>query len=177
MICPRCGNSNVDDARFCKVCGEPLSSSAPAPDSQTPVYSQPVYGQQVYGAGYDDNPPRKGDPKKNGFAIFGFVASLVTLPCCFSYMAFLISDAAYYIIAILGLLIQIAAIACSIRGVGSAHKGLAIAGIVIGAIGFLMAAFMLVMMLLAISSGGLNSEEFQDLYRQLMEQMESQQGG
>ena len=36
MFCPKCGQQNIDDARFCMACGQKLSGSsdgAPAPDA------------------------------------------------------------------------------------------------------------------------------------------------
>ena len=54
-VCPNCGASNNDGAKFCTSCGgplpapvqQPVQQPAPQPAAQ-PVYQQPVYQQPVY---------------------------------------------------------------------------------------------------------------------------------
>ena len=56
MICPKCGNINADDSKFCNVCGTPLTNTQTSysyeqPSTQAnynlPMYSQPVYVKPV----------------------------------------------------------------------------------------------------------------------------------
>ena len=42
MVCPNCGCSNVDGARFCSSCGEKISILAPVAHSAMPAYTSPV---------------------------------------------------------------------------------------------------------------------------------------
>lgn len=82
--------------------------------------------------------PRVGDSSKNGLAITGFIAALLSLICCvFSMFWFPI------IFALLGLIF-------GILGLKSTHRGLSIAAIIIASIGLVMGLLFLV----AFMAGG-----------------------
>lgn len=118
--CIKCGSVNKDDNNFCNSCGspefQPMAETAPAP-AQAPMMPPPV------------NPVMM--PKKKPeytmfdlFTIFGFVASII----------------GNFVIA---LVLEPLALAAAIAGFarGKRYRGLAIAAIVIAAIGLLIRFF------------------------------------
>ncbi|MBN2224831.1 MAG: zinc ribbon domain-containing protein [Deltaproteobacteria bacterium] len=44
MLCPKCGENNLDDARFCKNCGTPLEKTAPTPPPPPAPTRSPLEG-------------------------------------------------------------------------------------------------------------------------------------
>jgi len=173
MICPRCGDLNSEGVSFCKTCREPLtgfqgdgsqsvyyprvqdSQDVPYPPAESypqpypPSYQQPVYGSPQF-------PVKSGNPKKNGLAIAGFVLSIVCLPMffCFTFAAVLGPNTVTTVMTI-GIIINITTIVMSILGVSSQRKGFAIAGIILGAIGLLLAAYTMYGIILLLQSGEL----------------------
>lgn len=117
--CIKCGAANKDDNNFCNSCGSPDFSAVEAPVNSAPVPPPPV------------NPPvppviRK-RPEYTVFdllTIFGFVASIV----------------GNFVIA---LILEPLALAAAIAGFakGKRYRGLAIAAVVIAAIGLLIRFF------------------------------------
>ena len=122
-------------SKFCANCGAEVSDGfafcekcgtpVQAPENQTPSYNAPQYG-----------PAAK--QESNGMAIGGFVCSLVGFLCC-------------QLVTPVGLILSIIGLSKSKQMNGSG-KGLAIAGIIIGAIG--VAIFILTIILYAIGAIG-----------------------
>lgn len=122
-ICKSCGASNRDDSRFCSSCGfaelEPVPDPVPAPalppvpPPPTVVHTPPVFSI-----------PKPEFTRYDLSTIFGFVASIVGL--------FQIS-----------LILEPLALLTSILGFarGKRYRGLAVAGVVIAAIGLLLRFF------------------------------------
>jgi uncharacterized membrane protein YvbJ len=122
-------------SKFCANCGAEVSDGfafcekcgtpVQAPENQAPSYNAPQYG-----------PAAK--QENNGMAIGGFVCSLVGFLCC-------------QLVTPVGLILSIIGLSKSKQMNGSG-KGLAIAGIIIGAIG--VAIFILTIILYAIGAVG-----------------------
>ncbi len=115
-ICPNCGSSLQGNENFCSNCG------AKQPDKeQTYNYDNQSYGQEYsysQDGAYNNQPSWKGEA--NGFAIAGFVLSIVGL--------------FWHPLAILALIFSCIGLrACKRRGAGA--YGLAIAGLVISILG------------------------------------------
>ena len=115
-FCSNCGAEVSDGFAFCEKCGTPVQ----APENQAPSYNAPQYA-----------PAAKQD--SNGMAIGGFVCSLVgLLLCCGG------------IVSIIGLVLSIIGLSKSKQMNGSG-KGLAIAGIIIGALGAVATIFTIIL--------------------------------
>ncbi len=111
-FCANCGAEVSDGYAFCEKCGTPVNDAAP----QAAPAGQPVYNQ--YG-------PAPQQQAGNGMAVGGFVCSLIgLLLCCGG------------IVSIVGLILSIIGLNKS-KQLNGAGKGLAIAGIILGAIGVL----------------------------------------
>ncbi len=196
MNCPKCQSPNAEDALFCSNCGAPLEKPA-EPANDLPVYGadtaqpseQPAAPQQpnqtnpyssmpVYGAG--QNPytqgqtgqnytapayqpytpggyyaaPPTGDRSKDWAAITALVCGILSIPCCMCYGA--------------GGIIGLAAIVFGIIGLKSSKKGMSIAGLICGVIGFLFGIYMLVAFV-----GLLNSPEFLQEYQHLLDELQN----
>jgi len=147
MICPKCGDNNKEDTVFCKGCGEYLSSQ-PDDSSSVTVVSEPVqdlYGQSVT---QPDKKPlyggkqvsaRAADPQKDIFAVIGFILSFLSPPWCIISFVMEINDAGRLIELLrIGSYIAIVAVALSLRGLPSQRRALAVAGLVIGLVGFVL---------------------------------------
>ena len=120
MFCTKCGvQSSNPSQQFCGSCGAQMSSiPAPAQNWGTPAPAQnwsQQYPNQQQQTGYSNA------PKMNNFALIGFVLSVTY---CASTVGFILS--------IVGL-VQINKDPYNQKG-----KGLAIAGIVLGAIGMII---------------------------------------
>ena len=123
-FCANCGAEVSDGFAFCEKCGTPVQ----APENQAPSYNNAA---QYAPAAKQES---------NGMAIGGFVCSLVgLLLCCGG------------IVSIIGLILSIIGLSKSKQMNGSG-KGLAIAGIIIGAIGVVV--FILTIILYAIGALG-----------------------
>jgi len=105
-FCSNCGAEVSDGFAFCEKCGTPVDGGAPQA-AGAPVYN----AQQSYAQPQD----------KNGLAIGGFVCSLVGFLCC-------------QLVTPVGLILSIVGLSKA-KKLNGAGKGLAIAGIIIGAIG------------------------------------------
>ena len=122
-------------SKFCANCGAEVSDGfafcekcgtpVQAPENQAPSYNAPQYG-----------PAAK--QENNGMAIGGFVCSLVGFLCC-------------QLVTPVGLILSIIGLSKAKQMNGNG-KGLAIAGIIIGAIG--VAVFILTIILYAIGALG-----------------------
>ena len=147
--CSKCGASVAAENKFCTMCGcliedtpvsnEVVNQAAPVQENvemnQMPINNM-GQNQQIPSGGYNNYNGYNGynsygtvpmnnmnqGPKTNGLAIGGFICSLVGMLCCFIPM-----------IGIVGLILSIVGIN-KIKTSGEKGKGLAIAGIILGAI-------------------------------------------
>ncbi len=110
-FCANCGAEVSDGYAFCEKCGTPVNNAAPQPaPAGQPAYNQP-YG------------PAPVQEPGNGMATAGFVVSLVSFLCC------TLGSPVGLILSIVGM--------TKAKNVGGKGKGLAIAGIILGALGIL----------------------------------------
>ena len=157
MFCVKCGKELEDGTKVCPECGTVLDSYASG-DSTGDSYNYTYSDQGQNGSQYSYNggqepyqQPAKGNG--NGFAIAGFVLSLVSiLACCLYYVA---------------IPCAVLAIIFSVLGRKSAYRGLAIAGIVIGIVGLAIT-----LMLLAFAASLVNSGDYYEYMKWLEEYME-----
>ena len=128
-ICPLCGAELADGAKFCTACGNQVPEAAPEVVTEAPVpEAAPVYSEpQTYAYANDVAPePKKG----NGFAIASLVLGILAILCC--------------IIDVLSMILGIAAIVFGIIALAKKQsKGMAIAGIICGALGFIIAIILI----------------------------------
>lgn len=143
MECPKCGAQLNDDATFCGVCGNQISSAASASSTQQPYsqqpYSQPTYGQPPYGQNPNNQQPYGqvpyggqapyGQPMYQqppvpgkGFGIAGMVLGIVSLVfvCLFYPVSF--------VLAIVGAVLSV--ISSSKAKAAGMKNGMAVAGLV-----------------------------------------------
>ena len=99
-FCGKCGNQLEDTANVCDQCGTPVNTNA----TSSVQVNQTIVNSS----------------KNNGFAVAGFVISLVSILCCGG-------------TSILGLIFSIIGLITANKNEGNG-KGLSIAGIVISAI-------------------------------------------
>ena len=133
-ICPLCGAELADGAKFCTSCGNAVPEAAPEVQAEAPVqeaapvYSEPAYSEPQTYAYVNDVAP---EPKKgNGFAIASLVLGILAILCC--------------IIDVLSMILGIAAIVFGIIALAKKQsKGMAIAGIICGALGFIIAIILI----------------------------------
>ena len=119
MFCPGCGNKLEENAKFCASCGRKIEDN---------VNEQTVVEEKTQTAATSNNINNEvinNNEKPNGFAIAGFVISLVSMILCCGTISWL-------------------SLIFSIIGVVNANKengkgkGLAIAGIIISALSILI---------------------------------------
>ena len=139
--------------------GQPLGQQPDQPQYQPPQYQQPQYGEQPqygqqqyggqpqYGQQPYGAPPGHGGPKKNGLGIAALVVGIVALLGSFTIVG--------------GILLGLAAIVLGFLARGKVKRGeadnggMAIAGIVLGALGLLISlAFIAFGVAIFQSSGG-----------------------
>lgn len=147
MYCRNCGKELAEGTAVCPECGEVLMPGAPASNQNgTEQNSGNSYsydsttGNYTYGAPNQNyqyggtNPYEQTSTKGNGVAIASLVCGILGLvACCCS--------------PIINLPISIAALVCGIMGVKSQNKGMAIAGIVLGAVGIVLGIVSAIMMI------------------------------
>ena len=124
-FCANCGAEVSDGYAFCEKCGTPVNNAAPQP---APA-GQPAYNQP-YG-------PAPVQEPGNGMATAGFVSFL----CCSA-------------LSPVGLILSIVGMTKA-KSVGGKGKGLAIAGIILGALGIL---WFIISLIIAILNPELMSE-------------------
>ena len=144
-VCSKCGASVAAENKFCTMCGclveevsnETTSQAAPIQDNmamnQMPVNNMVqnngmANGYNSYNQAPQYNPYMNQQmnnvnqgPKTNGLAIAGFICSLIGFLCC-------------TISAVVGLVLSIVGLN-KIKATGENGRGLAIAGIILGALG------------------------------------------
>lgn len=187
MICPNCGSENKDDVNQCTFCGQRLapkngSGAENAYDRSNQTngnqnfngqpnqnqyqnsyqdpnqYQNPYQNQSSYG-----QPPYQNQQKaSNGLAITSMVLALVSiiLSCFIPYLS-VPMDIAAIILGIFSL------VKCK-----NASKGMAITGIVVGAIMLIFGVLIIVMAVYLVSSGAysemFSDPAFQEYFNNLM---------
>ncbi len=178
MTCPKCSAENVPGSLFCAVCGTALEepaqndaavesaatlsdSSEPAafnfndPYSQptsNPAYGVPAYGTPAYGAPAYGTPAYgapTGDSSKNWAGIAGMICGIGSILLCCTIIG--------------GIVLSIVSVILGVIGLKSAKKGMAIAGIICGALGLVASVAMILIMA---------SPAYADMYQQVLEQYE-----
>ncbi len=137
MYCPNCGTKNVEDAKFCDNCGQPLGAAAK--QEQTPQQEAPV--QQVYQQPYQEpqtyQQPAYGQqptaPPSNGVAIASLTLGIVAAVFIF------IPGLAWVsiICAIIGLILGISAKKKAPSGMATAGLVLSIIALAISVVVFI----------------------------------------
>ena len=81
MICKQCGTEISDSARFCRICGTPVSPASVAEPGRGAMVSQPQpAGSQTQYAGQETGyAGRKPDARSGGFAFLCFCIPVVGL--------------------------------------------------------------------------------------------------
>lgn len=150
MFCPNCGNRILDaNASFCPNCGAKLNSfaqdsaqSSARQDSQQDS-QQSWYNQFNYTPPQQDCTPCAPSANYNGLSIAGFCVSCAAI--FFNRTLFGLAGIAGLILSIIGLR------QCNARG--DKGRGLAIAGIAIGAVLTLLMIFVYAGLILAFDNG------------------------
>lgn len=129
--CSKCGNTVSDQAKFCNKCGNKFEEENMVNQTVTPnvvvnepVNNTPVNNIQTSNAQVN-NASTNNNNKNNPLALAGFIVSLVSFLCCGAG-------------AIIGLVLSIMGLN-QIKKTNEKGKGLAIAGIVLSSIGFVVA--------------------------------------
>lgn len=158
MICKYCVNTIDDNAKFCPHCGNPVEPFIPAEPAAPGVPSYPAENpapQQNYDSVQPSAPyaPAQTYPpqqpayapvyapaqKTNGLAIAGFVCSI----------AGALLPSIGFILLIVGLVLSIIGLT-QIKKTGEKGRGLAIAGIIISCIAFLLGILLVAFFFLAL---------------------------
>jgi hypothetical protein len=155
MDCPKCGAANGESAVFCIICGanisqdgsaQPIENTAetgavPPQSSYLPPNARPAsqipygFAPQPYAAPpVYTRPVKAGDKNHNWRAVCSMICGIASVPMM--------------ITAFGGLFTAIAAVIFSIRGFKSQKKGMAIAGIICGIVGFLLSGIMVYIMVI-----------------------------
>ena len=148
--CTHCGNENDEMAKFCGNCGAELQSSAVQKQDEMKsnsysgsetqsnngngnAYTNPYYDAQSPQYYSSNQNELKQEGGKNGFSIASMVCGILSITCCCT-------------TGIFGLILAVAAIALGIIALYNKYdgKGMAIAGIITGGIGFLIAGVVII---------------------------------
>lgn len=184
MFCKNCGSALNDDAKFCYKCGikvdsvnadfvpnyvdttasaqspNPAPVAEPTENASAPDYTQAPLGEvsfsntntmgeqpvytQVPPAAYSI-PANQNTKDKGGFAVASLVLGIVS-----------------YVVCCVGPITQILAVIFGIMGIKSSKKGLAIAGIILGALGIVSS---IVIFILSFITGlASDGSEFNDIF-------------
>ena len=132
--CTYCGSENDGMSKFCGNCGAELQASATQEQGQQNVSSEetvPVYNAQPPQNYSSNQNELKQEGGKIGFSIASLVCGILSITCCCS--------------TIFGFILAVAAIVLGIIVLRNKYdgKGMAIAGIITGGIGFLISGTIL----------------------------------
>lgn len=143
-ICTYCGSENSAQAKFCSNCGASLQVTeeiqidyGPAEEAYESDVQYETYNgssTQYYSAPIVEEVRQKIEDSGNiGVAIASMVCGIISIPCCCLWL--------------FSVILAIAAIALGMIVISQkyAGKGMAIAGIVTGGVGFLLAMFWVLM--------------------------------
>ena len=143
MFCEKCGSVIPEGATFCPECGSPVSAEAKgatAPNNdfaqQQPVpaqYAQPAYQQ----------PPLVDKKEGKGFAIAALVLGILSIVFCWMWWFIGLP----FILAIIGLIFAIVALAKKSDG-----KGIAIGGLITSIVGFILSIVVVIISIFAVTS-------------------------
>jgi hypothetical protein len=162
MICPNCGSENKDDVNQCTFCGQRLAPKNGSGAENTYGWSNPTNGNQNFNVQPNQNPYQNQPKASNGLAITSMVLALVSiiLSCFIPYLS-VPMDIAAIILGIVSL------VKCK-----NASKGMAITGIVVGAIMLIFGVLIIVMAVYLVSSGAysdmFSDPAFQEYFNNLM---------
>lgn len=142
-ICPYCGSENSSKNKFCSNCGVSLQETeeiqidyGPAEETiESDVHYETYSGDSTYytmPAG--EGVYQKTEGGNIGVAIASMVCGIISIPCCCLWMF-------SAILAIAAVVLGIIALSQKYDG-----KGLAVAGIITGGVGFILAIFFLLVM-------------------------------
>lgn len=143
-ICTYCGSENSAQAKFCSNCGASLQVTeeiqidyGPAEETYESDVQYETYNgssTQYYGVPIVEEMKQRVEGGGNiGVAIASMVCGIISIPCCCLWL--------------FSVVLAIAAIALGIIVISQKYdgKGMAIAGIVTGGVGFLLAMFWVLM--------------------------------
>jgi len=160
MTCPVCGYENGPRDRACKSCGYALGAgNDPAVRQQlSPEFQEPPasgYGAPPAASGYTQTgaaipdtawtsggryepPQKKGDPARDTQATVGFMAGILSLSfLCITPVAYTASAFGLFAAAV-AVILSLCAIVLSVHGLSSCRRRIAVAGLVLSIIGFLL---------------------------------------
>lgn len=156
MNCEKCGAPLEEGTKFCPSCGaavetasvpeQPAYTEPEASVSEQPTYTapeQPIYTAPVQTASAEEVPQTG-----KGLAIASMVCGIASLVlCCFTYFALILSIAAI----VLGIIS---------KKKTTEGSGMALAGIITGAVGLLVALFFIIVGAVAGAAfGGMSPDE------------------
>ena len=124
--CSKCGNTVSEQAKFCNRCGNKFDEENIINQAETNnvANTAPVNNNQTNSTQINNVSPNNKD-KNNSLALAGFIVSLVSFLCCGGG-------------SIIGLVLSIIGLN-QINKTNEKGKGLAIAGIILSSIGFIIA--------------------------------------
>ena len=155
MNCEKCGAPLEDGTKFCPSCGAAVETAEAAPETTAPE-AEPVYTapestvvnaapvNSNAGNVYSEEAPQTG----KGLAIASMVCGIASIVlCCFTYFALILSIAA----VVLGIIS---------KKKTTEGSGMALAGIITGAVGLLIALFFIIVGAVAgVAFGGMSPDE------------------
>ena len=156
MICPVCGTLNEDHVPFCGGCGGrlvPLQPVNPQPAYQQPVYQQPVYqapNPPVYPYWQPNHPAMKAPVPGKGFGVAGMILGIASL---LLFSLWIVAG----ICAVLAIIFS--AVALSKAKQAGRNNGMALAGLICGAVGLAIAVLFGVTVMDIMSTYGMDLTE------------------
>ncbi len=168
-VCKNCGTQNKDTSLFCEGCGtrleeapvaetpvaeEPAPTAVPpvaeTPETEAPVQEpqQNVYQQPAY-----NSVPQKPEKKSgNWMTVTSLILSILSILCCCLDMFALILAIASIVLAVIALVQH------------KGNKGMAIASLIVGIIGFLIAVCLLVYAFVVLPNNPALQSQIMELY-------------
>jgi len=149
MKCNLCSAVNDDDAQYCASCGYDLTQSHNPeqwyniPESSQTLYSEPLEPLKTETRDIQPEVPivipaqpvnQEDNKDHKGLALAGFICSLISIPCC-------IPTAFSIVLSPLSLPLNVLGIIFSIFGIKSSRRKLALAGMIISAIGIIFSIY------------------------------------
>ena len=139
MYCQTCGAQLEESALTCSQCGRAVGAPPPPQYPYQQPYPQPY--PPPYQQGYPQPYPQQPAAGTNTLALLGFVLTL-----------FPIVPLAGFVLCIAGL--------SQCKRTGQSGKGLAVAGIVLNAAGFVLAVIGIIAFAAFVGSAGLNPQDW-----------------
>ncbi len=169
-VCKNCGTQNKDTSLFCEGCGsrlEEASAAVESPvtgDSVTEISEEPVAApvaeapvqepqQNVYQQPTYSSVPQETEKKSgNWMTITSLILSILSILCCCLDMFALILAIASIVLAVIALVQH------------KGNKGMAIASLIVGIIGFLIAVCLLVYAFVVLPNNPALQNQIMELY-------------